>query len=297
MSRSDPESRLSPEEAREIRRERDRLRAIIDAEAKAVGWMGRLAVLVTLGTALPSAISDWLRSFRLHKTIPERETAFVLTAVVRRLIGVGIISALVAMIPIVLIVWQNVLIRRQVAIQGEQAEMAMRTQRLSVRPLLVVSGEHRLDPEKVDNPGIGWEMHNKGVGPAIVAWYEAVVDGEVVPSLHTAEFVNALDLPMRPSGFGYMIPSGSAYRAGWVGKLLWFPLGAFQRELMLKLREHRVEVRACYCSITDECWLVGTGVPVGDQPSCDPRRLSFESATDSVLILEAIRAATAVDLG
>jgi len=108
---------------------------------------------------------------------------------------------------------------------------------------------------------LGFTLVNQGVGPARVRWLELSVDGRAGPN-PTALVLRAA----RPPGDA-RISRGNTYsrsiqgRASGAGEEITFLRWhhAAQREpvwsALDKARFGRIVIRACYCSVFDECWI------------------------------------------
>lgn len=108
---------------------------------------------------------------------------------------------------------------------------------------------------------LGFTVVNQGVGPARVRWMEISVDGKPVPNT-TALMSRAARLPADAR-----LDRRDVYTSGIQGRVLrageeitflrWHH--AVQREpvwsALDKARFGRIEIRACYCSVFDECWI------------------------------------------
>jgi len=94
-------------------------------QGEVVAGVGRLGVLMWLGPSLSRAAKDWAEAVSLRSTsIPHPETAYLISAILRRLIRIGLIAAVIGIFPSALLVWQNLLIRSQNSYFREQiAEM------------------------------------------------------------------------------------------------------------------------------------------------------------------------------
>lgn len=108
---------------------------------------------------------------------------------------------------------------------------------------------------------LGFTVVNQGVGPARVRWMEVSVDGKPVPNT-TALMLRAARLPADAR-----LDRRDVYTSGIRGRVLrageeitflrWHH--AVQREPVWSAldtaRFGRIEIRACYCSVFDECWI------------------------------------------
>ena len=114
---------------------------------------------------------------------------------------------------------------------------------------------------------LGFTVVNQGVGPARVRWMEVRVDGAAVPNT-TALMLRAARLPADAR-----IDRRDVYTSGIAGRVMrageeitflrWHH--AAQREpvwtALDKARFGRIEIRACYCSVFDECWISHSETP------------------------------------
>ncbi len=114
---------------------------------------------------------------------------------------------------------------------------------------------------------LGFTVVNQGVGPARVRWLEVSVDGHAVPNT-TALMLRAARLPADAR-----IDRRDAYTSGIQGRVMrageeitflrWHH--AAQREpvwsALDKARFGRIVIRACYCSVFDECWISHSETP------------------------------------
>ncbi len=93
-------------------------------------WVGRRAIRAIVGWNLTERLAAWIEAYRRVKpVIPIEETAAVLEGVLHRVIRVGLWTLAVGLVPIVLLFWQNLLIRDQNQYFREQiAEMRKQDQ-------------------------------------------------------------------------------------------------------------------------------------------------------------------------
>ncbi len=110
-----PEERIArlEEENERLHAENEQLRKEQTDAAQAVKSAGGLATRVLLGRRLRRSFRDWLNAKSLRDPLPADESADVLAAIVRRVIRVGMVGLLVAVLPGAFLLWQNVLIREQ----------------------------------------------------------------------------------------------------------------------------------------------------------------------------------------
>ena len=148
MSEVDPKERIAEleEEVRDLTSENARLNAVVKTELTALSWGSRLAIVLALGPRLTRSILRWIRVTKEEPGIPDVETAEVVAAVVRRLIGNRVIlivggtfATIGGTVGAVLLYQQNRLISEQVtnqtaqlAQQVEEAETVQRSQLLAL---------------------------------------------------------------------------------------------------------------------------------------------------------------------
>lgn len=138
------------------------------------------------------------------------------------------------------------------------------TAQATVKPILETSFEFNKN-------GTGWELHNSGVGPAAIKWFDVLVDGAQVPSWQLVG--GALNLS-KGAGYTFIIPTGKTYPAGTSKQLFWVEDGNEQEKIIRNAT--RVRFRFCYCSIRDECWIKEAGSDVPAEADCDrPRNYSI----------------------
>lgn len=105
---------------------------------------------------------------------------------------------------------------------------------------------------------------NTGIGPAYLHWFQILVDGKPKPSW--LAMGAALGLKNHPK-FDFVRP-GRVYKPDSYNKHFWVQPGPLDEEI--RSQHKRIELKACYCSIFDECWAVtnhSDPVPVS---SCRP---------------------------
>jgi hypothetical protein len=124
-----------------------------------------------------------------------------------------------------------------------QAYNNRKTSHAQVKPIVNVSFEYRTE-------GSGWELRNKGVGPASFKWFQVLVDGVPVP---TWDFVpRALEFP-EDAHFRFAVPSRGTYSAGEVVKIFWVEPGEADKKL--RKGAQRIAFKYCFCSVQDDCWI------------------------------------------
>lgn len=134
----------------------------------------------------------------------------------------------------------------------DQAWQTRKHDKLSVRPYVYVSFRHSYEE------GAGWTYSNFGLGPAILKSFEVRVDG--VPQVDWEGALRSLAIveggPDKPATEWTVPRVGAVMEPGEPKKLFWMRPGRFTRPLMDN--QERVEIKICYCSFYDECWIGGT---------------------------------------
>lgn len=105
-------------------------------------------------------------------------------------------------------------------------------------------------------PQIAFDLLNRGIGPARIRWAELSHDGTPVQDL--SAFLKAC---CGHEGESYGFTSGLRQRV--LGADEWIQLVRIPREgqpealwQALDQARHKVRLRACYCSVLDDCWLL-----------------------------------------
>ena len=129
------------EPLRKLREENEQLRTELAQQRvlaeKATRFRSRIAgfatgftIRILLSRALVDTLKAWLRARSYQNPAPVDETAELLAAIVRRVIRVGWIGLAIAALPMSLLVWQNILIQRQVGQQASDTLIVRRAQLL-----------------------------------------------------------------------------------------------------------------------------------------------------------------------
>ncbi len=117
--------------------------------------------------------------------------------------------------------------------------------RLSVKPILSIYFTS-------SEVGYGWWLSNEGVGPARVAWFEVQVDGKVMNNWD--DLLGALGASPE-TNYVFGIPSRAHYLPS--AKINLFSTKDDKVAKLLRNGRSRVDLRACFCSLYEECWVVG----------------------------------------
>lgn len=146
-----------------------------------------------------------------------------------------------------------------VFVSAYTAYLERRHQRLSVIPRLDVSFYY-------NSTGAGWQLSNDGLGPAHIVWVEALLDG--VPQPDWPAVLAAMRIKST-APYTFTVPTIDSLRNVGPATLLWADDPTLAQELVDA--EPRFNLRICYCSLYEECWVMSRGKehrrPVS---SCDP---------------------------
>ena len=112
-------------EVAELRRYRD----LVKVQVVTGGKLAGLAAFLWLGPDLVRALHNWMKARAAGAPLPEVETAHVVAAVVRRVLRVGLVAVSLAVLPVILLVWQNTLMREQLVEARKQNIELVRHQR------------------------------------------------------------------------------------------------------------------------------------------------------------------------
>ena len=124
----------------------------------------------------------------------------------------------------------------------------MRThQRASVWPYLEISQSYNQDMFSIT-------LRNKGVGPALIKDFALLLDEE--PAYELDQLI--IEVAGEANAFSYDIyrtsnPSNGVISPREAVNLLSFPITS-ETNVFLNNAQGRVDIRACYCSIHDQCW-------------------------------------------
>lgn len=121
MSSDDPTTgkRLEEleEEVKKLRSQNDtlqnRLKDSQIAQIRRLKTIAKLSLRMTLGPSLNNALQGWLSSYETYGSFPKQESIDVLTAIFQRIIRVGLVGALITILPTLLLIWQNMLLQAQ----------------------------------------------------------------------------------------------------------------------------------------------------------------------------------------
>ena len=103
-----------------------------------------------------------------------------------------------------------------------------------------------------NDEGAGFMFGGTGIGYATLKTFEVLVDGKPQPSW--LEMCRTLGLSSAPT-FEFVVPRPeTVFKPDSYHKVFWIPQGPQSEEL--KLKAGRILIRACYCSVYDECWSV-----------------------------------------
>ena len=116
-----------------------------------------------------------------------------------------------------------------------------------------------------DQDGSGFRFGNIGLGPARLKWFQVLVDGQ--PKKDWEDMLRAVGIsPLPDYSFGYPQP---IYSTESYERLFLVKPGS--GDMKLRTERNRIELRACYCSIFDECWVSSDrAVPPRRIGTCEP---------------------------
>jgi hypothetical protein len=104
------------------------------------------------------------------------------------------------------------------------------------------------------------EVENRGLGPALVRTFQVSVDGAPVASWNQAIEALTGEIPGNfiygGLGEGHILLPGRPYR---LLILDWELLG---QHVHREVNRGRLTTEICYCSLYDDCWVAGSGLPV-----------------------------------
>jgi len=132
-----------------------------------------------------------------------------------------------------------------------EVSAARSQQQASVWPYIDMSGSY-------SDEGFQLILTNKGVGPARMGDVNILLDGQIADDLDSA----ILAILGEEDAFSYDVyratnPSRNVIAKGETVRLFAVPWEARTRKLMSEWDE-RIEIRGCYCSIYEECWVAST---------------------------------------
>jgi hypothetical protein len=121
--------------------------------------------------------------------------------------------------------------------------------RLSLRPYLQINFI-------INETGLGWTILQTGLGIAIVKTFEVTVDGK--PVTGWKNLFQTLNIPTEKIGVKYnILYKGNALMPKTTSSnLLWIPPNS--TAVTLAQNANRIEIKVCYCSIYEECWLTSS---------------------------------------
>jgi hypothetical protein len=144
--------------------------------------------------------------------------------------------------------------------------------RVSNRPRMVVSFYY-------NDKGSGFLFGDRGMGHATLKVFEVLVDGRAQVSW--LEMFHTLGFAAAPP-FQFVVPRPEAiYKPDSEEQVVWLDPGPYSEEM--KQKQGRILVRACYCSVFDECWRVDSrGSHESTGTACPTPVLTFGAPPVSV---------------
>lgn len=139
--------------------------------------------------------------------------------------------------------------------------------RLTVQPRMTISFFY-------NNDGAGYLFGGTGIGYATLKTFEVLVDSR--PQANWLEMCHSLGFQSPPK-FQFVVPRpGTIFKPDSYDKVFWIPAG--QQADELKREASRIAIRACYCSIYNECWRIdNTDSTPKKTDSCPIPEVTFTS--------------------
>lgn len=136
-----------------------------------------------------------------------------------------------------------------------QADATQKMQTGGVMPF-VTFGTSNGDEE--GNQDIALTLTNNGVGPAILGPIEIRYEGEPVSTPIDLLEACCTETGARPLRFSTSPSTGIAARPGETIKFISFPRTPASEKIWQRFNKERwkLKVRACYCSIFNDCWII-----------------------------------------
>lgn len=140
-------------EVAELRRYRD----IVRGQGFVAKKLTEVAGVVWLGPSLTLAIHNLIKARRTDRSIPEMEVAEVVAAIVRRVLRVGLIAVIVAIVPAAIAIWQIDLMRDQLSETRQQTTELVRYQRATEIGDVLMNIESQLFGERYESTGLNFD--------------------------------------------------------------------------------------------------------------------------------------------
>lgn len=159
------------------------------------------------------------------------------------------------------------------AVSLYEAQLMRAQQRASVLPILELSRSHYTNQERTDNWRLLLQVENVGIGPAKIVDFVVTVDG--APKKTWGDAMEALlggDARVR---YGVSTIGGRTIPAD--RNVTMFDLSNTELTPDLVREFDRLDFKACYCSVFDECWTTAYSSIGGTQPvaACNKGDNSF----------------------
>jgi hypothetical protein len=124
------------EEVRKLRSQNDALQKQLKdskiVQIKRLKTIAKLSLRVALGPSLNNALQSWLSSYEAYGSFPKQESIDVLTAIFQRIVRVGLVGALITILPTLLLIWQNMLLQAQLSDQRFANYIARKSELTSI---------------------------------------------------------------------------------------------------------------------------------------------------------------------
>jgi hypothetical protein len=124
------------EEVRKLRSQNDTLqKRLKDSQVAQINRLKaivKLSLRMALGPSLNNALQSWLLSYEIYGSFPKQESINVLTAIFQRIVRVGLVGAIITILPTLLLIWQNMLLQAQLRDQQFANYIARKSELTSI---------------------------------------------------------------------------------------------------------------------------------------------------------------------
>jgi hypothetical protein len=133
------------------------------------------------------------------------------------------------------------------------------------------------------NPVISLTIKNTGVGPARIDSFELFYDGKAMATMKDVYAACcAAKAPNAKMSYAYSVVADQVLPAREKIEFFTFPAKGNSVDLfnLFNIERFKIAVRACYCSVFEECWIRDTRVRKPERvKSCPAPKVPFESST------------------
>ena len=148
-------------------------------------------------------------------------------------------------------------------------------QRAAVMPLLELSRSYNLqrDDSSAEKSRLSFHAENVGIGPARIENFRVTVDGVPQPTWDAA--LRMLTGQESPVSYGQSTVNGRTIPPDRIVTMM--NLNDTELTERILAESHRLDFKACYCSIFDECWVTSFSAfgAASEVPSCQSSESSF----------------------